>query len=140
MKKLLIAIMSFCYILTTQADELIPNKHIVTLMHRYSALEKTLIEKDLLNIKDLVFRDKKPSYNKPKYIATAGSPGALKSTILETYMHDNPNLRHAVYVDKSLNSYITRKGHEEAFSCQEYIFLHHLIQLRTNDFHKIVRK
>lgn len=51
--EILIRILSFCYIFTIQASKLIPNTHVTMLIHRYSELEKDLIEKDLLNIQDL---------------------------------------------------------------------------------------
>ncbi|MBU0744652.1 MAG: zeta toxin family protein [Gammaproteobacteria bacterium] len=58
--------------------------------------EKNLIRKDLRNISDLCFSQAKRGQKKSIYVATAGGPGASKTTILESYLHDHPGF---VYVD-----------------------------------------
>lgn len=76
-------------------DSLIPLDVVTNLLAPYSEKEMHLIHCDLKNIKELCFRDTTPS-KEPMYIATAGGPGACKSTILEIFLHNRPN---CVYAD-----------------------------------------
>ncbi|MCE3230748.1 MAG: Zeta toxin [Alphaproteobacteria bacterium] len=76
--------------------ELIPDAFVKSHLKPYSDKEKELIEADLRNIADLCFREQRPGGDQPLYVATAGGPGASKSTILETFLHDHPDF---VYAD-----------------------------------------
>lgn len=96
--------------------ELISPSFLNTLISDYPKEEKKLIKKDLHNIRDLVFGHTFPkNIIKPSYVATAGPPGAIKSTILETYVHNNPDLKKAAYIDPDqrgikfmINTYIAK--------------------------------
>lgn len=76
--------------------ELIPSQFVDGHLKNYSEEERQLIGDEFTNISQLCFRGQKPSANQPTYVATAGGPGASKSTILETYLHENPGF---VYAD-----------------------------------------
>jgi hypothetical protein len=78
------------------AESLVPQSIVENLKKTYSPEEMNLINIDLKNIRETSFLGKiRPGIN-PIYVATAGGPGACKSTILETYLHDKQNF---VYVD-----------------------------------------
>lgn len=66
----------------------------------YSVEEKELIEDDLQNIEGLSFRGKKAEAP-PHYLATAGGPGSMKSTILETFLKESGE-RNFVYTDPDM--------------------------------------
>jgi len=70
---------------------LVPQEIVNNFLNKsYSNTEKDLISRDLRNIRETCFFNKKPNTEKkPIYIATAGGPGACKTTILESYLHDN---------------------------------------------------
>ena len=78
---------------------IVPQEIVDNLLNKtYSPEEKDLISRDLKNIHETCFLNKKPgAENNPVYVATAGGPGACKSTILESYLHDNT--LDFVYVD-----------------------------------------
>lgn len=73
---------------------LVPDAVVQGFLKEYSETEKKLIEKDCKNIRDFCFDG--VHKNKKIYVATAGGPGASKTTILETYLKNNPGF---VYVD-----------------------------------------
>ena len=77
-------------------ESLVPKDIVENLKKAYSPKEMSLINIDLKNIRETSFLGKvRPTIN-PIYVATAGGPGACKSTILETYLHDKQNF---VYAD-----------------------------------------
>jgi hypothetical protein len=76
--------------------ELIPGQFVDGHLKNYSEEERRLIDDELNNISQLCFRGQKPSVNQLIYVATAGGPGASKSTILETYLQENSEF---VYAD-----------------------------------------
>ena len=80
-----------------EIESLFPQNMVEKLLETYSEKEKNLIFNDLKNINNLCFQDKEPSIETERiYVATAGGPGACKSTILENYIQNKPNF---VYVD-----------------------------------------
>lgn len=92
----------------------IPKEVVEGHLKGYSSEEISLIQQDLANISDLSFRDKKPD-SQPTYLATAGGPGALKSTVLETILYEDPAYENFVYADPDprglrlmINTYITK--------------------------------
>lgn len=97
---LLFTSLATCLVLATnitRTEPLIPEIVVQGLLKTYSEKEKNLINNDLNNIKQICFQDKEPSTETERvYIATAGGPGACKSTILENYIQDKSNL---VYAD-----------------------------------------
>jgi hypothetical protein len=76
-----------------------PREFIESFLKDYSAEEKIRIKKDLEIIHSLSF-DNTKSFSSPDliYLATAGSPGSGKSTVLETFVRKN-KLEHFVYTD-----------------------------------------
>jgi len=81
---------------TQTGKSLVPKEIIEDFKRNYSPEEMSLINKDLRNIRETYFLDKICPKTNPIYVATAGGPGACKSTVLETYLHDKQNF---VYVD-----------------------------------------
>jgi hypothetical protein len=75
---------------------LVPNEIVDGFLTSYSPEEKVAIGKDYKNIRELCLSQADKEQKKLIYVATAGGPGASKSTILETYLHDNSGF---VYVD-----------------------------------------
>lgn len=75
----------------TNITALIPSQFVDSLLKDYSEEERLLIADDLANIEKLCFRGCLLPKGQPIYLATAGGPGASKSTILETYLKDKPN-------------------------------------------------
>ncbi len=90
----------FFYNASSLAEPLFEQPFLDNLMKNYSPLEKDLIQEDLRNISELVLRNMNtPKELKPIYLATAGAPGAHKSTILETLMHKEPRFKDLAYID-----------------------------------------
>lgn len=84
-----------------QSQLVIPHDVNESLLKTYSQDEKNLINEDFKNIKTLCFRNTTPATEQPLYVATAGGPGACKSTVLETYLQGKPNF---VYADPDQRS------------------------------------
>src|SRR4051812_15928537 len=70
-------------------------------LQTYTAVEKELIEKDLQVVRSVCFAGIKPAERKPFYLATAGGPGARKTTILERFILIHPEYQSGVYLDPS---------------------------------------
>lgn len=70
-------------------------------LQTYTAAEKELIEKDLQVVRSVCFAGIKPAARKPFYLATAGGPGARKTTILERFIAAHPEYQTGVYLDPS---------------------------------------
>ena len=78
----------------------IPENIVQSLRSGYSKEELRLLDHDLEWIRQLVFGDKKAPKNRmPVYLASAGAPGARKSTILESYLYTRQEFSDAIYVD-----------------------------------------
>ena len=93
---------------------LVPTPVVDGNLKNYTKEDIALIEADLSNIDALVFRGKTPSKN-PIYLGTAGGPGACKSTILETILHEDPSIQNMAYIDPDpqglrlmINSYLSQ--------------------------------
>lgn len=75
---------------------------ISTHLESYNEEEKTQVEKDLVVVRGVCCPTEKvaKTLNRhPFYLATAGGPGARKSTILERFMQNHPEYRESVYLD-----------------------------------------
>jgi predicted ABC-type ATPase len=72
---------------------------IATHLEQYNEEEKQDVEKDLVVVRSVCFSGKKAESEHPVYVATAGAPGARKSTILERAMKACPPMADAVYID-----------------------------------------
>jgi hypothetical protein len=96
-------------------------------LNSYTNAEKAAIAKDLSIVRSVCFDDATTS-NAPLYIATAGAPGARKSTILERYLHQHPELSHSVYLDTAprtlrfmVNTYVSQtQNYFEIASVNQY--------------------
>lgn len=64
----------------------------------YTDREVDLIKKDLEVIRGICFENSRPT-NSRFYLATAGAPGARKTTILEKFIETHPEYQMGVYVD-----------------------------------------
>lgn len=97
----------FCVVITNclsnkQLEPLIPEAIVAPLLTRaYNPQEQELIKRDLNNIRELCFGGKTAHQNNPRYIATAGGPGACKSTILETFLEGQEDI---VYLDPDMRA------------------------------------
>lgn len=78
------------------STELISSQFVDSQLKDYSQEERDLIGDDLANISKLCFRGQKPLTGQRTYVATAGGPGASKSTILETFLQERSDF---VYAD-----------------------------------------
>lgn len=65
----------------------------------YTEEEQAAIEQDLKVVRSICCKSPKKWNKKPVYLATAGSPGARKSTILERFLKNNPSFSEITYVD-----------------------------------------
>lgn len=72
---------------------------IETHLSGYDKEEKTAIMKDLAIVRDVCFSGKHENPERPFYLATAGAPGARKSTILERFLITHPEYAEGVYTD-----------------------------------------
>jgi hypothetical protein len=92
----LLGIIIFSVTVFATEKMLVPPEIAQEFLDSYSSVEKNKITKDLKNIRDLCLAKAKNGQKHLIYVATAGGPGASKTTILETYLHDHPGF---VYVD-----------------------------------------
>jgi len=67
----------------------------------YGEEEKMAIEQDLGVVRSICLQEIKENRNqrKPVYLATAGAPGARKTTILERFIKDHPSFSEVAYID-----------------------------------------
>lgn len=77
-------------------ESLVPQNIIENFLKPYSQVEKEAIARDYKNILKLCLSQAKNGQKQLIYVATAGGPGASKTTILENYLHEHPGF---VYVD-----------------------------------------
>jgi hypothetical protein len=95
----------------------IPSDVVQSNLKDYDPKTKDLIEEDLNVIRKISFR-KKTSSSHPIYLGTAGGPGSMKSTILESFMiEDSDTGQNFVYTDPDMrglkfmvNTYIPDMG------------------------------
>jgi hypothetical protein len=81
------------------SDVLIPEYTVIKeLLKPYSVAEKASINRDLSNIRGLIFSNAKKTKT-PTYLATAGAPGARKSSILENYYLTDSLFAGFAYID-----------------------------------------
>ncbi len=91
----------FCFLcqpsVAALQEELLSNDYVQKFLLGYSPVEVALIKDDLDNLRKLCFRGISfVPIDKRIYVATAGGPGAGKSTIFEDYLSKKPNF---VYLD-----------------------------------------
>lgn len=84
-------------------------------LKKYSEEEKQAIEKDLIVVQGVCFPENPQSKDHPIYIATAGSPGSRKTTILEKFLKSHSDYADCIYLDPDpralkymVNTYISR--------------------------------
>ncbi|MBV8801779.1 MAG: AAA family ATPase, partial [Gammaproteobacteria bacterium] len=85
----------------TNHDTFFTKEFISSFLQHYTPEEKNEIAKDLKNIREYTF-DKAVSLSQSdaplEYVATAGAPGAGKTTVIETFIKEN-HLKNYVYAD-----------------------------------------
>ena len=75
-------------------------KSIASHLQGYNEVEKSAIAKDLTAIREICLQHQESAAQKrPLYIATAGAPGARKSTILERFLASSPLFAEVCYID-----------------------------------------
>jgi hypothetical protein len=90
----------FCTILCTlQAALFFTPEMISTHMSSYTEEEKAAIDRDLANVRSITFGEAKEEGAPLFYLATAGSPGSRKTTILEKFVASHPEYASGVYLD-----------------------------------------
>ena len=65
----------------------------------YTEEEKAAIEKDLRVVRDVCFPANPVIKSRPLYVATAGAPGARKTTILEKFLKNHSETSDCIYLD-----------------------------------------
>ncbi len=89
--------LGLCQLVVAAPQELLNNDYVQKFLSEYSPAEVALIKDDLDNIRKLCFRNIIPAVtNERIYVATAGGPGASKSTTFENYLDKKTNF---VYLD-----------------------------------------
>lgn len=89
----------FCFSLAAQEPLFFTHEMIASHLQGYNEEEKELIERDLGVVRS-VCRPSTPSSDaRPFYLATAGAPGARKSTILERFLERHSLLPDVAYID-----------------------------------------
>ena len=84
---------------SVHAHFFLPEEMIHSHLKSYTEEEKTAIQKDLAVVKSVCFPTHLEAKKHPVYLATAGSPGTRKSTILEKFLHNNAAYTDCVYLD-----------------------------------------
>jgi hypothetical protein len=122
---------AFCLLNSLSSAFFFTPEMISSHMTSYTEAEKELIEKDLVAIRSLTSKEGSSS---PFYLATAGSPGSRKTTILENFMNAHPDYQEGIYLDpdaralkfmintyynKSLNSFEIAKASSYASLLKE---------------------
>lgn len=87
-----------CLIFGLQAEFFFTQQMIESHLERYNKEEIQLIDKDLEVVRGVCF-DNIVHSERPFYLATAGSPGARKTTILEKFVSTHPEYQGGVYLD-----------------------------------------
>ncbi|MBX9702838.1 MAG: zeta toxin family protein, partial [Silvanigrellaceae bacterium] len=82
-----------------QTTSLVPESLVKELLQPYTKQEQKAIKEDLQNIRSLIFTHLKKAPGERVYVATAGGPGASKSTILESYLAHLPYGKSFAYID-----------------------------------------
>ncbi len=84
--------------LNIHAELFFTPKMIATHLETYSDQEIALIEKDLEIVRSISLEGTENTES-PFYLATAGAPGARKTTILERFLDAHPEYQKGVYLD-----------------------------------------
>lgn len=99
----------------------------------YTDEEKAAIQKDLAVVRDVCFPQHPQSKERPRFVATAGSPGSRKTTILEKFLKNNPEYSDCIYLDADpralkymVHTYISRS-------------VSPLIASETHDYGKVIK-
>ncbi|MEI8320414.1 MAG: zeta toxin family protein [Alphaproteobacteria bacterium] len=110
-------------VFNAQAATLIPSEVTDGWIAKYSPEELTAIQADQHIISSIFLEGKKAS-PKPIYLATAGGPGSMKSTILENYLSDDNYVRadpDAYGLRYMVNTYIPATGPHAQSQSPEYL-------------------
>lgn len=96
--KFLMIILACLACINLEAELFFTPQMIATHLDTYTEQEIALIEKDLKVVRSVCF-DNVHNTEKRFYVATAGGPGARKTTILEKFMNTHPEYQGGVYLD-----------------------------------------
>ena len=88
----------FLFCVTLHAELFFTQDAIFTHLKGYSEEEVELVKKDLEVVRSVCF-NKTENTKRRSYLATAGAPGARKTTILEKFIASHPEYEKAVYLD-----------------------------------------
>lgn len=97
MKK--IAIATILFTTSIHAHFFFPAEMIEANLKNYSKEEIAAIQKDLSVVKSVCFPENPQTKTPPIYLATAGSPGSRKTTILEKFLKCHPAYSDCIYLD-----------------------------------------
>ena len=98
MKRFIFVAVILFLCLRLQAELFFTPDMISSHLKSYSTDEIKMIEKDLKVVRSVCLDDVKVFENR-FYLATAGAPGARKTTILERFINSHPEYQNGVYLD-----------------------------------------
>lgn len=127
-----ILILTCTLITTLNANLFFDSQRISTLLNEYSDKEVNLIKKDLSVVRSVCFENT-TAKNPPIYLATAGAPGAGKTTILERFLYSHPEYKEAAYLDPDARSLKFMVHTYHALS------MNSLIISNTDQFDKVIK-
>ncbi len=85
--------------ISVQAHFFYPQEMLDSNLKTYSEEEKRAIQKDLSVVQSVCFPENPQSKTRPIYLATAGSPGSRKTTILEKFLKTHLEYADCIYLD-----------------------------------------
>ena len=106
---------------------------ISSLKTHYTPEELIDVEKDLSVVRDVCFDQPQAQVDRPFLIATAGGPGARKSTILERFIEKHPEYAKGVYLDPDQRAlrFMVHTYHKRSLSA---------LQAASNEDYSVTRK
>lgn len=97
-----ISLMALCTLGTLNAELYFSPEMRASHLVDYSEEELQAIDKDLAVVRSVCLPN--ASTETPVYLATAGAPGARKTTTMELFLRDNPSLQPIAYLDPDQRS------------------------------------
>jgi predicted ABC-type ATPase len=99
MRKTFLAIGIYCLVICLEAHVFYSPEMLEEKLNHYTAQERKAIHKDLQIVKSICFPEETVSQKHPTYVATAGAPGARKTTILEKFIKTDDRYKNCVHLD-----------------------------------------
>lgn len=119
--------------MSLQAELFFTPQMIATHLETYTDKEIHLLKKDLKVVRSVCFGDDIHLTENRFYLATAGSPGARKTTILERFVSAHPKYQGGVYLDPDPR---TLKFMVHTYHAQS---LTHLVISETPDYYQVIK-